>query len=106
MAFNLTHPGQLRGYAPTEYVWSDQYDWKIQIVGQPQAAVRHRFIGEPGAEPPRFAVVYSDEDSRLAGAVAVNWPKTLVACRRLLTAGASSDEAARLVETLLVPAVA
>jgi phthalate 3,4-dioxygenase ferredoxin reductase component len=106
VAFNLTHPGQLRGYAPTEYVWSDQYDWKIQIVGQPRAAVKHRFIGGPGAEPPRFAVVYSDEDSRLAGAVAVNWPKALVACRRLLTAGASSDEAARLVETLLVPAVA
>lgn len=36
VAHNIVHPDGLRPYAPTEYVWSDQYDWKIQIAGRPR----------------------------------------------------------------------
>lgn len=105
VAFNLTHPDQLRGYAPTEYVWSDQYDWKIQLVGRPHTAVTHQIVGDPSGDPPHFAAVYSDKQSRLAGAVAVNWPKALITCRRTLAAGAPGTETARLVEALLAPKV-
>jgi NADPH-dependent 2,4-dienoyl-CoA reductase/sulfur reductase-like enzyme len=27
-------------FAPVEYVWSDQYDWKIQIAGRPERGYR------------------------------------------------------------------
>jgi len=105
VAFNLTHPDELRSYLPTDYVWSDQYDWKIQIVGRPYSAATHQIIGTPNDNPPRFAAVYSDEDSKLAGAVTVNWSKALMTCRRLLAHGASGAEGIALVQTLVTPAV-
>jgi len=105
VALNLTHPDELRSYLPTDYVWSDQYDWKIQIVGRPYSAATHQIIGTPNDNPPRFAAVYSDKDSKLAGAVTVNWSKALMTCRRLLAHGASGAEAIALVQTLVTPAV-
>jgi phthalate 3,4-dioxygenase ferredoxin reductase component len=93
-ASNITHPGDLRPYRPVEYVWSDQYDWKIQLVGRPAAGTRFVLIGELTGETPRAAVLYTDGGTRrLCGAVTVNWPRALVQCRRLMTAGATLDEA-------------
>jgi NADPH-dependent 2,4-dienoyl-CoA reductase/sulfur reductase-like enzyme len=107
VAHNITHPGDLRPYRPVEYVWSDQYDWKIQLVGRPAAGTRYVMIGELTGEHPRAAVLYTDDEAgRLCGAVTVSWPKALAQCRRLMTADATFDEARGLLAALApVPVV-
>ncbi len=99
-AHNIAHPDDLRSYRPVEYVWSDQYDWKVQIVGRPIKGTRHELVGSLEGEKPRAAVLYADDAGRLCGAVTVNWPKALVQVRRLLGEGAGHDEALARVEAL------
>jgi phthalate 3,4-dioxygenase ferredoxin reductase subunit len=100
VAHNIGHPDDLRAYRPVEYVWSDQYDWKIQIVGRPHRATEHHLVGDPATDRPRFAVLYRGRDGELTAAVTVNWPKALVTCRRLIAAGATSADAMAQVDTL------
>jgi phthalate 3,4-dioxygenase ferredoxin reductase subunit len=92
-AHNIAHPDDLRSYRPVEYVWSDQYDWKAQIVGRPIHGVRQEIVGTLEGEHPRGAVLYADDTGRLCGAVTVNWPKALVQCRRLVPQAAPFDDA-------------
>jgi phthalate 3,4-dioxygenase ferredoxin reductase subunit len=99
-AHNIAHPDELRSYRPVEYVWSDQYDWKAQIVGRPIHGVRHEIVGRLSGENPRAAVLYVDDAGRLCGAVTVNWPRALVQCRRLVTQGAAYEEALAGVRSL------
>jgi phthalate 3,4-dioxygenase ferredoxin reductase subunit len=99
-AHNIAHPDDLRAYQPVEYVWSDQYDWKVQIVGRPSLGTRHEVVGQLSGERPRAAVLYTDETGRLWGAATVNWPKALVQCRRLVTDGARFDDALARVSAL------
>ncbi|RBY81097.1 NAD(P)/FAD-dependent oxidoreductase [Blastococcus sp. TF02-09] len=87
VAHNMVHPDDLQPYSPLEYVWSDQYDWKLQIVGHAARGGRYEVVGDLGSDPARAAVLYSDDDGRLIGSVTVNWPKSLVTSRRALTAG-------------------
>lgn len=83
VAHNITHPEQFRRYSPVEYVWSDQYDWKIQLVGRTGGHLAH--VRVDGGEPERsFAVLYGDGDGSFLGALAVNWPKAVITCRRVL----------------------
>lgn len=89
VAHNITFPEDPRPYTPVEYVWSDQYDWKIQIAGRTGRS-RPEILGDPAG--PRFAVLYGDGDGPLAGLVTVNWPKALVAGRRALAAGTTPAE--------------
>ena len=91
-AHNIAHPADLHSYRPVEYVWSDQYDWKVQIVGRPTRGTRHEVVGELSGGKPRAAVLYTDETGLLSGAITVNWPKALVQCRRAVTAGSGYDE--------------
>ncbi|MFE1836400.1 NAD(P)/FAD-dependent oxidoreductase [Streptomyces sviceus] len=84
VAHNITHPEALRDHTPVEYVWSDQYDWKVQLVGRTGGEIAH--IRVDGADPERsFAVLYADESGQFIGALTVNWPKALITCRRLLS---------------------
>jgi len=80
VAHNIAKPEDLRSYSPVEYVWSDQHDWKIQIVGVPGGAVRHELIGDPSG---RFCALYTHDGEHVSGAVTVNWPKALLTCRRM-----------------------
>ena len=100
VAHNITHPDELRPYAPTEYVWSDQYDWKIQIAGRPARAELLALIGDLGGDRPRAAALYSDEGGLLRGAVTVNWPKAILLCRRLIGAETSAAAALEQIEQL------
>jgi phthalate 3,4-dioxygenase ferredoxin reductase component len=105
VAHNIAHPDNPRPYQPVEYVWSDQYDWKIQLVGRPAAGGRHAVIGDLDRAEPRAAVLYIGEAEQLCGAVTVNWPRALAQCRRLVPAGATLDEARdRLAALALAPA--
>jgi NADPH-dependent 2,4-dienoyl-CoA reductase/sulfur reductase-like enzyme len=103
VAHNIAHPDELQSYAPTEYVWSDQYDWKIQIAGRPGRADLLRIIGDLEGERPRAAAIYGDDGGLLRGAVTVNWPKASLICRRLI--GAEATAAAALHELEQLPQV-
>jgi NADPH-dependent 2,4-dienoyl-CoA reductase/sulfur reductase-like enzyme len=100
VAHNIIHPGEPRSYAPTEYVWSDQYDWKIQIAGRPNRSSLHRIVGDIDPEPPQAAAVYSDKDGVLRAAVTVNWPKALLMCRRMIGSGVSVADCVAELEGL------
>ncbi|MBA3799104.1 MAG: FAD-dependent oxidoreductase [Geodermatophilaceae bacterium] len=106
VAHNIAHPGDLRPYRPVEYVWSDQYDWKIQIVGRPARATEHRLIGDlgrstgPDAGKPRAVAVYTDGSGRCTAAAIVNWPKALIATRKAIAAQAGFDETIEQLELL------
>jgi NADPH-dependent 2,4-dienoyl-CoA reductase/sulfur reductase-like enzyme len=84
VAHNITRPDDLCAYAPTEYVWSDQYDWKIQIAGRPHRATLHRMVGDLNGDKPQAAAVFTAEANILSAAVTVNWPKALLMCRRMI----------------------
>jgi NADPH-dependent 2,4-dienoyl-CoA reductase/sulfur reductase-like enzyme len=100
VAHNIVHPEALRSYAPTEYVWSDQYDWKIQIAGRPSRAMLLRLIGDPREEKPRVAALFSDDSGLLRGAATINWPKAILMCRRMIGAEATAAEAVHELEQL------
>lgn len=100
VAHNIARPERLRVHQPVEYVWSDQYDWKIQLTGRTGEPLDHVVI--PGADPERsFAVLYADADGEFAGAVTVNWPRALVACRRAVNAATSLEPVRQAVQATL-----
>ncbi|MGW4485093.1 NAD(P)/FAD-dependent oxidoreductase [Amycolatopsis sp. NPDC004368] len=103
VAHNITHPGAPVEYRPTEYAWSDQYDWKIQIAGRPDRASGFELVGDPAADPPRFAALYRADDGRLSAVVTVNWPRLLVAARRLVTAGTPYKEGLSMLDKVISP---
>jgi phthalate 3,4-dioxygenase ferredoxin reductase subunit len=49
---------------------------------------------------PRFAALYADESGRVGAAAAVNWPRALVVCRRLIAEGAGFAAAVASVAEL------
>ncbi|MEO7372451.1 MAG: FAD-dependent oxidoreductase [Terrimesophilobacter sp.] len=85
VAHNITRPDDLHAYEPIAYVWSDQYDWKIQVAGRTGEDLGHVIVGDPHTDE-KFAALYTDDGQRLAGAATVNWPRALVECRRALNA--------------------
>ncbi|WP_255951189.1 NAD(P)/FAD-dependent oxidoreductase [Streptomyces odontomachi] len=107
VAHNITHPEAMRPYAPVEYVWSDQYDFKIQIVGRPAGPAPDApvpgdpvLIGRWEGEDARAAALYGDADGRLRAAATVNWPRALLDCRRLVAQGADLAAARTRIDRL------
>ena len=97
VAYNITHPDNPRGYTPVEYVWSDQHNWKIQVVGRVGGNAEHITIGDPGLHG-RFATLYTNDGVELRGAAVVNWPKALISCRRGIGAGTTVQELREALE--------
>jgi len=100
VARTIAHPGARETYRPSDYIWSDQYDWKLQLAGQPARAVAEWVIGTPDAERPRVAVVHADATGQLCAAVCLNWPKAFVQCRRVLDERAPAAAARELLAGL------
>ena len=98
IAHNIAHPDDPRRYDPTEYVWSDQYDWKIQIVGL-TGSDHWRIVGDPADD--RFAIVYGVEGQPVQGAVIVNWPRALIDSRRSVAGQAPTEELVGRLRSLL-----
>jgi NADPH-dependent 2,4-dienoyl-CoA reductase/sulfur reductase-like enzyme len=84
VARTIALAGAREAYQPSDYIWSDQYDWKLQLAGQRSRAVAEWAIGTADAQRPRVTVLHEDAAGRLCGAVCLNWPKAFVQCRRLL----------------------
>ncbi|GGR46136.1 phthalate 3,4-dioxygenase ferredoxin reductase subunit [Nocardioides luteus] len=85
VARNIMRPEEPTSYRAVEYVWTDQYDWKIQIVGRHETAVVRQILGDPNSG--RFVVLYGGEGGVLTGAAVANWPKALVTTRKAMAAG-------------------
>lgn len=88
VAHNICHADDPRAYDPVDYVWSDQYDWKIQMAGHTGEDVTPEFVGDISTG--RCAAIYTDAAGALTGAVTVSWPKAMLAVRRMLIAGSGS----------------
>ncbi len=104
VAYNIVHQDSPVANKPTDYMWSDQYDLKLQVVGWPALSTLHCVIGEPSALPPRFAALFADDRNALSAAVTVNWPRALAECRRLLDESADVVAARDRLEALHRPA--
>lgn len=78
-------------YDPVPYVWSDQYDLKIQVVGLPSADDDVTVVdGSLGAQ--RFVAAYHRQ-GRLTGAVGFGRPRQLMVLRPLVQRAAPVAEA-------------
>jgi NADPH-dependent 2,4-dienoyl-CoA reductase/sulfur reductase-like enzyme len=96
VAANIT--GTPTPYAPVPYVWSDQYDSKIQIVGRP-GPTDH--VEVPiGAFDDRKFVALTHRDGRLTGAVGLDEPRKVMRFKRLLTTRPSFEEAMEVAREL------
>lgn len=100
VAHTIANPDAPRQHAPVEYVWTDQHDWKAQIVGRPWRGGEPVLIGDPDTGS-RFAALWADGDGVLCGAATVNWPKVTARARKALAASARrasvQDEVAALM---------
>ncbi len=78
-------------YVTVPYVWSDQYDVKIQLLGlpRPDDAVE---VVDGSLEERRFVALYGRE-GQLTAALGFGRPRQLMGYRPLLESGASWDEA-------------
>jgi hypothetical protein len=96
VAANIT--GEPTPYAPVPYVWSDQYDSKIQIVGRP--GPNDEVTVPIGAFDDRKFVALTHRDGRLTGAVGLDEPRKVMRFKRLLTTRPSFDEALEVARSL------
>ncbi|GAA2592445.1 FAD-dependent oxidoreductase [Winogradskya consettensis] len=78
--------GTAAAYASSDYVWSDQYDWKVNAVGWRDPRGTSVVVGDL-EESGRTAVVHLDAEGAACGVVTVNWVRALNQARRRLLAG-------------------
>ncbi|UNO44346.1 NAD(P)/FAD-dependent oxidoreductase [Streptomyces sp. MST-110588] len=82
----LAGPGEAKPFTTVPYVWSDQYDLKIQIYGLTRGADQVRIVdGDP--EQREFTALYG-RNGQVCGAVGVNMVRPLRALRALVAARA------------------
>lgn len=96
VAATIANPEQRRPHHSVEYVWSDQYDCKLQLAGRTGDEFHHIAITGPRGA---LAVLYADAD-RLAGSATLNWPRAMITLRRALPHIPSLAEAEAAVTDL------
>jgi NADPH-dependent 2,4-dienoyl-CoA reductase/sulfur reductase-like enzyme len=87
----LAGDGPGEPFASVPFVWSDQYDVKIQVVGHVRGDDTVEIV-DGALEDRRFVAIFGRDD-RLTGAVAFSRPRLLMQYRRLLVEGATFAEA-------------
>ncbi|MHB1928434.1 MAG: NAD(P)/FAD-dependent oxidoreductase [Acidimicrobiales bacterium] len=86
-AATLLRGDDAAAYRPVPYVWSDQHDRKIQVVGFPDPGDEVAVV-DGSLEERRFAAAFG-RGGRLTGAVGFSRPAKVMALRRLLQDGSS-----------------
>lgn len=86
-----------RPYTPVPYVWSDQYDLKIQIYGSPRGA--ERSVITEGSAGERSLLALYGARGRVRAAVGVNRVRPARLARALVAAGGPWSEAAAAAPT-------
>ena len=95
---NLLAPDEAQPYDSVPFVWSDQYDARIQIAGHPDADDHAEVL--VGADSDDSFLAGYRRDGRLSGVMSLNAIRPFVRFRRLLTAHPTWDEALELAATL------
>jgi NADPH-dependent 2,4-dienoyl-CoA reductase/sulfur reductase-like enzyme len=87
----LAGPGGAEPFAPIPFVWSDQFELKIQVAGRirPDDEV---FVAHGSLEERRFVALHGRE-GRLTGALGLNRVRQLMGYRRMMRDGVSWEEA-------------
>ncbi len=93
---NLVAPGEAQSYNSVPFVWSDQYDARIQIAGHPDADDDVDVLVGSGRS---FLAGYR-RDGRLSAVMALDAIRPFVRFRRLLASHPSWDDALELAATL------
>jgi 3-phenylpropionate/trans-cinnamate dioxygenase ferredoxin reductase subunit len=87
----LAGPQGAAPFAPVPFVWSDQYDLKIQSTGRLRPD-DEMFVAHGSLAERRFVALFGRE-GRFTGALAINRVRQLMGYRRMLREGASWEEA-------------
>jgi 3-phenylpropionate/trans-cinnamate dioxygenase ferredoxin reductase subunit len=87
----LAGPGKAAPFDPVPYVWSDQYDLKIQIYGRTRGADEVRIV-EGSVEDRKLVALYG-KGGRVCGVVGVNLPRATRTYRALVAEAAEWDRA-------------
>jgi len=87
----LAGRGGAHAYLPVPYFWSDQYDVKIQMLGEPRPDDDVAVV-DGSVEEGRFVAIYG-RSGRLTAALGFGRPRQLMGYRALLEAGAGFGEA-------------
>ncbi len=82
-------------FAPVPFVWSDQYETKIQVAGHVRGDDRIEVVD--GSLEERKFVAAVGRNGRLVGAVAFSRPRVLMQYRRLIAERSGFDEAVQAV---------
>jgi 3-phenylpropionate/trans-cinnamate dioxygenase ferredoxin reductase subunit len=93
----LADAAEFIGYDSVPYVWSDQFDRKLQVLGRPADADDETVVVHD-TEGRRAASLYSRKGT-LVGLAALGIPKALPIGRRFMADGASVTEAAELLRS-------
>lgn len=87
----LAEPGAATPFTPVPFVWSDQYDLKIQFAGVMAGADESRVVH--GSLEERKCLKLYGRKGRLVGALAFNEPRRLIGYRRQLRKSTSWEDA-------------
>jgi 3-phenylpropionate/trans-cinnamate dioxygenase ferredoxin reductase subunit len=85
----LAGPDDAQPFDPVPYIWSDQYDLKIQIYGRTRGAERVD-IAEGSIAERRLVALYST-DGRVCGVAGVNLPRATRGYRKHVAENTSID---------------
>jgi NADPH-dependent 2,4-dienoyl-CoA reductase/sulfur reductase-like enzyme len=91
VARNILSGGDPAPFAPVPYIWSDQYDLKIQIYGLPRGA--EKFALTEGSVDDRALVGVYGKDDRVCAAVGINKIRAIRAAHALVATPTSWDAA-------------
>lgn len=98
VARNIVDPSAPAVHDPVPYVWSDQYEHKVQVLGVVSGDDDVEFVArEPGEDP--FLAAYF-RDGRLRGVVGMDWPRAVMVARSLIVDGADRAAVTAYAETL------
>lgn len=79
--------GRAEPYSPVPFVWSDQYDVKIQVAGRFSGADRMEVVHGSTATD-RFVAVF-ERDDRISGVLGFSEPRRVMQYRRMIAERAS-----------------
>jgi 3-phenylpropionate/trans-cinnamate dioxygenase ferredoxin reductase subunit len=82
-------------FASVPYVWSDQYDVKIQVLGQLRGD--DEIVVVEGTTEERRFLALAGRGGRLVGAVGFNRPRSLMQVNRRIVGGESLADAVAAV---------
>lgn len=86
--------GEHASYTPVPYVWSDQYESRIQVAGHPSPQLDAVQVVHRDTAKDSIVALYREADT-LVGALAINAPRLFLPYRRMIASRTRWEEAIR-----------